>query len=118
MLARNGFYKLLRKGLALSVINCCDSNNHTHVVGLGLLADETAETLESFMECFIKDHSESYQKIRCFMTDKDLTEHHVLKKLFPNAKLFLSEFHTLRTFKREIIPSKMETTQEINEINF
>lgn len=109
----DGTYKLVRNGFVFLIINVVDGNNYTHMIGAALLADEKAETLEAVMACLIAGNPEACQKVECIITDKDLTERAVLRKIFPNAQLFLCKFHTLRSFKREITPSNMETKPEI-----
>lgn len=42
-------------------------------------------------------------EVRAIMTDKDLTERTILKDEFPTAHPLLCLFHTLRSFKREVI---------------
>ena len=37
------------------------------------------------------------------MSDKDMTERNITKEQFPQANLLICLFHTLHTFRREII---------------
>lgn len=106
-------YKLVIKGFPFLIINGSDSNNYTHIFACGLLADEKADTLTEFFQCFINSNPDAAQQVTSIMTDKDLTERPVLKTLFPNASLRLCIFHTCKTFEREVTPSKMNTTKDI-----
>lgn len=108
----DGTYKLTRKGFVFVLINCMDSNNYTHVVGCAILADERSETLSAMFQAFISDNKEASESIESIITDKDLTERNVLKKLLPWVRLFLCQFHILQAMGREITPAKMTATKE------
>lgn len=86
-----------------------DSNGHTQTVCVGVLLDETAASLKWLLSKF-KELFPAWNNIRCFMADKDLLERDLLKEYFPNAKVLICSFHTLRTFRREIACSKMNIT--------
>lgn len=105
-------YNMLSRQLVVMVLCIQDSNGFTQIVGIGILANETAETLKKFFENF-RDHNESIaDKIHAFMTDKDLTERSVLKDVFPNANLYICEFHVLKIFAAQITMSKMKISSE------
>ena len=42
------------------------------------------------------------EMLRVIMADKDITKRSVITECFPNSKLLICLFHTLRSFKREI----------------
>ena len=46
------------------------------------------------------------------MTDKDLKERKVLKRLFPGSQLLICRFHVLKSFKREITCEKLGISRE------
>lgn len=54
------------------------------------------------------------------MTDKDLSERSVIKEVFPNAKLLMCEFHTLKIFSRTITTTNMQisTKERDTALNF
>lgn len=54
------------------------------------------------MQCFKNENIEVSSLIKCFMTDKDLTERSVIADLFPGVPTYLCLFHTLRTFGRTV----------------
>ncbi len=41
------------------------------------------------------------------MADKDMTERNVFASTFPEAKLLICLYHTLRSFRREVVMDKM-----------
>ena len=53
-----------------------------------------------------KEHNEAWSKTEVVTTDKDLTERRVFASAFPQAKLHLCLFHTLRSFSREVTQEK------------
>ena len=45
------------------------------------------------------------------MSDKDMTERNVLSEQFPQSKLLICLFHTLRSMRREVFTEKLGTSQ-------
>ena len=45
------------------------------------------------------------------MSDKDMTERNVLSEQFPQSKLLICLFHTLRTMRREVSTEKLGISQ-------
>ena len=86
----------------------------SEVVGVGLVTDEDGDILRWMMSWF-QEQNPVWPKTRVFMTDKDLTERHVISEAFPEARLPICLFHTLRTFKREVTTAKMGITQPMVE---
>lgn len=89
-------------------------NNYgeTHIVGVGILANEKRPTLKKFFEAFRNDNLKSSEKIRCFMTDKDLTERSIINEVFPERYLYLCQFHVLKALGRAIAMNKMSINSE------
>lgn len=108
-------YNLLKRKLISLILCIQDSMGFTHIVGIALLANEQASTLKSFFNIFIKRNPEASKKIKCFMTDKDLTEKDVLKELFPDVAMYLCEFHVLKIFSRTITMANMEITAKVRD---
>ena len=86
-----------------------DGNGESEVAAAFLLLEETEEILSKVFE-FFKEHNAAWKSIRVIMTDKDITERHVLSCSFPQAELLICLFHTFRSFKREISTEKMGIT--------
>ena len=107
-------YKLTELRLPLYLMLVEDSMGNSEVVGVALLVVEDHETMSWFLETF-KSENKTSNSIRIFMADKDLNERQLLKELFPNAVILICLFHSLRTFKREVSPTKMGITQAVTE---
>lgn len=95
--------------MPLYVLLIEDGNGLSEVAAIGLLANEQQETLSWFFEMF-KKHNPASSQTKTFMTDKDMKERSVINLLFPNARLVICLFHTLRTFNREISCEKLGVT--------
>ncbi|XP_057320539.1 uncharacterized protein LOC130664581 [Microplitis mediator] len=116
----DGTYNLFKRGYTLMLIVVEDSYLETKVVGVGILANEQRDTLTWFLQCFKNDNIEASSLIKCFMTDKDLTERRVISDLFPGIPTLLCLFHTLRTFGRKVTVQEMEisASERITSLNF
>ena len=108
----DGTYNLLKRKLVVLLICDQDANNFTQIIGVGLLANEEANTLKSLFYSFKKLNQDACQRIKCFMTDKDLTERSVLKEVFPEIALYICEFHVLKVFSRAITMAAMKITSQ------
>lgn len=109
-------YKLLKRGLSVMIIAIRDANRATQIVGVCLLVDEKASTLKAVLNHFKTINEEACNKIVCFMTDKDMTERPVIKKVFPKASLCICEFHVLKTFSSKITTAGMKISVEKRDI--
>ena len=58
-----------------------DGNGESEVAAAFLLLEETEELLSKVFE-FFKEHNAAWKSIRVIMTDKDITERHVLSCSF------------------------------------
>ncbi|KAG8175614.1 hypothetical protein JTE90_019426 [Oedothorax gibbosus] len=83
-----------------------DGNGHSDNVAMGIFKNEDKETLDWFFKTFAEKNLAS-MRTKVAMTDKDLTERTVIKKILPNCNLRLCCFHTLRTFNREVTCDKL-----------
>eukprot|EP00118_Oscarella_pearsei_P020011 m.215599 g.215599 ORF g.215599 m.215599 type:complete len:418 (+) comp39835_c0_seq7:476-1729(+) len=81
----------------------------SEIVAVWVTANETEHAIEEMISCF-QNHNPDWKKTSLIMTDKDMTEHKVLRGKFPQANLLLCLFHTLRSFRREITLEKMKIT--------
>ena len=106
-------YKLFLRKLITLVICAQDGNGFTHIVGVACVVNEQADTLKSVFEIFKNINPDACSRIKCCMTDKDLTERQVLKEVFPGASLFICEFHVLKIFSRTITTSAFNITAEL-----
>ena len=89
-----------------------DSLGLTEVVGVGLLVNETKESLKWLAETFKKRNDVG--KLKLVMTDKDMTERVVFKETF-GVQMMICLFHTLRSFKREMVRLD-ETCDDVKEV--
>lgn len=103
----DGTYKLTNNDMTMMILLVEDGNGRGQIVGVGLLSTEERDLLSWMLQEFKKDSDESWQRIKCFMTDKDLTERDVLKELFPAVPTYICIFHTLKTFKKVVESSNM-----------
>lgn len=109
-------YNLLKRKLPLLLMCVRDTMGLTHIIGVGLLANEQKDTLRSLFQNFKNVNGDVSNKIECFMTDKDLTERAVIKEVFPGTILYMCEFHVLNIFSRQITTSSMKTTSKQRDI--
>lgn len=86
-----------------------DGNGQSELVAVFLLLEETEDSLSKMMSIF-KKYNSAWKSVRVVMSDKDMTERHVLAECFPDASLVICLFHTLRSFRREILVDKMGIT--------
>lgn len=112
----DGTYNFFKLKLTLMLIVIEDGDAETQIVGVGILSNETRPTLKWFIECFKEVNLEACSKIKCFMTDKDLTERSVIKEVLPGIPTLICLFHTLRTFGREITTDKRDINKEERDI--
>ena len=99
-------YKLLEIRVPIYLTLCEDSMGNSEVVLVGMLTVEDEESL-IWMFNTLCARNTRMNSARVILTDKDLTERKVLRKVFPYSRLLLCLFHTLRTFRREVMCEKM-----------
>ncbi|CAH0729997.1 unnamed protein product, partial [Brenthis ino] len=105
-------YRLLNNNFVLSLFHVEDSNGFTRTVGVGLLANEEAETFKWLLTCFREANPEACLKIRSIMTDKDPSERAALREIFPEVNLLICSFHVQQIFHRQITVGKRGVTSE------
>ena len=98
-------YKLNNLRLPLYIMLAIDGNGESEIIGLMLLVDEQADTLRRMIRLF-KKHNSAWERIKCVMADKGMTERNIIKEEIPQAGLLICLFHTMRSFKREITTEK------------
>ena len=96
--------------MPLYVLMVVDRNGESEIVCLWLTQFEDKETITKLVEEFKKCNSD-WISTKCIMSDKDMTERTVLGKQFPQSKLLICLFHTLRTMKREVSCKKLGISQ-------
>lgn len=103
-------YKLNDLHMPLYVLMVVDGNGESEIVCLWLTQFEDKETITKLVEEF-KKYNSDWISTKCIMSDKDMTERTVLGEQFPQSKLLICLFHTLRTMKREISCEKLGISQ-------
>ena len=103
-------YKLNDLHMPLYVLMVVDGNGESEIVCLWLTQFEDKETITKLVEEF-KKYNSDWISTKCIMSDKDITERTVLGEQFPQSKLLICLFHTLRTMKREISCEKLGISQ-------
>lgn len=106
----DGTYNLLDTNLVTMILMVEDSNGISEIVCIGLLTNEKYDTIKWFLETFKKENLEACSRMKCMMTDKDLLERNVIKKVFPHISTYICLFHTLKTFSRQIKTADMQIT--------
>ena len=109
VLLMDATYKLNDLRMPLYVLLTIDGNGESEIVGLWMVESEGKSNLGFALDAF-KRHNENWEKIRCVMTDKDITERDIIYEKFPGKSLLICLFHTLRTFRREISTDKLGIT--------
>ena len=110
-------YKLLEIRLPVYLTLCEDSMGNSEVVSVGMLATEDEESL-TWMFQTLKDRNPDMYRVRVIVTDKDMKERHALHACFPDARLLLCLFHTLKAFRREVTCEKMGISAGQRTISF
>ncbi|CAG5075481.1 Protein of unknown function [Cotesia congregata] len=108
----DGTYKVFNTNLSLMILLVEDSNGLSEVAGIGLLAHEDYLSMKWFLNTVKNENEEACNNIKCFMTDKDMTERKVLKELFPNSLLQICRFHVLKIFSTQITTKNMNITSD------
>ena len=83
-----------------------DGNGLSEIIGLFLVEEESKEVISSVVNKF-KEKNEPWSKTVVIMSDKDFTERESFGSCFPDAKLLICLYHTLRSFRREVACEKM-----------
>ena len=87
--------------MPLYVLMIVDGNGESEIVCLWLTQFEDKETITELVQEF-KKHNSNWSLTQGIMSDKDMTERIVLSEQFPQSKLLICLFHTLRTMRRDI----------------
>ena len=99
-------YKLNDLRMPLYVMLTVDGNGESEIVVLWIVQNEDRDTLSQALDAF-KLHNSSWEKIKCIMADKDITERDIITEKLPGRGLLICFFHTLRRFRREITVDKL-----------
>ena len=103
-------YKLNDLNMPLYVLVIVDGNDESEIVCLWLTQFEDKETITELVQEF-KKHNSKWSSTECIMSDKDMTERQVLSEQFPQTKLLICLFHTLRSMRREVSAEKLGISQ-------
>ena len=82
----------------------------SRIIGIALLVNEQYQTLKNILQLVRKRNSKASASVKCFMTDKDLTERKAIIDVFPGTQIYLCEFHVLKVFSRTITIQDMSIT--------
>ena len=102
MLFLDATYKLTELRLPVYLFLVEDSIGDSEVVGVCLVVNESRPILHWMLNILKKSMHPQSEMLRVIMADKDITKRSVITECFPNSKLLICLFHTLRSFKREI----------------
>ncbi|KAL1429649.1 hypothetical protein MTO96_015917 [Rhipicephalus appendiculatus] len=107
-------YKLLETRMSCFLVIVEDGNGESEIVAVGLFSTEDGDTLKWFFEVFTAVNGK-WDSIKVTMADKDIKERHVVREVLPKSSLQICEFHTLRTFRRELSLQKMDISKAQQE---
>ena len=86
-----------------------DGHRESQVVAAFLLSTEDKSSLQQMIAKF-KEKNQDWAKIKCVITDKDMTEHAVFKTEMPQVQMQICLYHFLRTFNCAVTMEKMKST--------
>jgi zinc finger SWIM domain-containing protein 3 len=104
-------YKLLDLRMPVYIMLAIDGEGLSEIVAIFIVSEETDLVITSAVQSF-KKHNPAWSKTVTIFSDKDFNERQAFTKCFPQAKLSLCLFHTLRSFKREVTTEKMGITTD------
>lgn len=84
----------------------------SEIAALWIVQSEDRQTVDSMTSKF-RRHNPAWNRVRVIMADKDMVERDVFRTQLPEAQLMICLFHTLCTFKREIITVAQRDVSEI-----
>lgn len=108
----DGTYKLFNLKFTLVLLQALSGTGRAEIVGVAIIPSEDRLTLTWIANMFKKHHGDSCSKMKCMMTDKDLTERNAFKEVYPGVIFYLCIFHTLKTFKKVVKNVKLDKEQE------
>lgn len=99
-------YKLNELRMPLYIMLVVDSNGQSEIVAVFLTASETEEAILKMAQAF-KSHNANWSQTTVIISDKDFVERAVFQREFPEARLMICLFHTLRSLRREVTCDKL-----------
>ena len=78
------------------------------------MIDEDEITLGEVTQLFKKENA-NWEATKTTFTDKDMKDLHIFNQEFPDARLLLCLYYTLKTFRREITVDKMKISSAHRE---
>ncbi|XP_047140739.1 uncharacterized protein LOC105846787 [Hydra vulgaris] len=94
-------YCLNNSGMPLVSFLCMDGNGFSHVIAFALIANESEVMLSQIFKTF-KAYNASWNSIKTFMIDKDMSELTRLEQNFPNSFCEICLFHVKKAFKKKV----------------
>ncbi|XP_054709116.1 uncharacterized protein LOC129218819 [Uloborus diversus] len=91
-----------------------DANGHSEIIAIGLIKSYNSQGLMWLCEVFRK-HNPSWRKIQFIMSGKNIDCTETVKKAFPEKLVFISLFHSLKAFKRDLSDLEKVSTHDISE---
>ena len=101
VLLLDGTYRCNDKKMTLLSILVEDGNGAGQCVAYGLIARETKDTIAKFLDFFVQTNP-AVSRTEVVLIDKDFSELAALKKVIPNADVFLCLFHVLKAVRSKI----------------
>lgn len=102
-------YKLFEIRTPVYVLHVKDSNEQTETAFAAIFVSETAPNVKWMHEKFKQLHL-FWSKTKCIIADKDLLQRELLTASFPNSRVLICVFHSLKAFRRDIACNKMKIT--------
>ena len=102
-------YKTNNQKMPLCCLQAKDENVDSHIVCAFLVQQEDEVTLTNMLQLFT-DRNYKWDQIQVVITDIDLGERNVFKKLFLQVCLQICLFHVLGPFSRELTNDKLGIT--------
>ena len=97
----DGTYRTNDKNMVLFSILVEDGCGEGRVAAYGLLADETRESISTFLN-FFKACNPDVKNTKVVIIDKDFSELSALEESLEHVTVFLCHFHVLKTFKLKV----------------
>ena len=112
----DGTYKLIVNNYVLVLFVVQDCKFLTELCAVAIVKREDQATYDWIFKCFKQHHKNSENKIKYFMSDKNVTQRISAKRFYPDTTLLICLFDTQQIFKREL--QKMPISNKEKEMNY
>lgn len=109
MLLMDATYRWEGLRLPTYLLLVIDGNGESEVVCLWFLQNEERETIKQLLRIF-KQKNPAAERIQAVMVSARPGRGEVVSEVLPQSKLLTCLFHTLRNFRGEVTPEKMNVT--------